>query len=159
MKTMPFFFLTLLFCLSGFAVQAQRAGSEEAAILDFWKKTWEAYDAGDLDKMWAAYTDEAGEISPDGTLTVGKANLKAEYEAMLKMLDEKPKFTYENPSVRILSPEFALVTWSSNADFKIGGQQVGGQTTGVAFLRKIKGAWKIEFDALAPVMQMPGTGN
>ncbi len=159
MKTMQFFFLTLLFFLSGFGVQAQKAGSEEAAIIDFWKKTWDAYQAGDLEKMWAAYTDEAGEIGPDGSLTVGKANLKASYDAMMKMVDEKPTFTYENPSVRILSPEFALMTWNSSADFKINGQQVGGKTTGVAFLRKINSAWKIEFDALAPVMQMPGTGN
>jgi uncharacterized protein (TIGR02246 family) len=112
--------------------------------------------------MWAAYTDEAAEISPDGHLTQGKKALREGWDAFMKMVDTRPKFTYETPSVRILSPEFAILTWTSTADIKIQGQQIGGKTTGVAFVRKIKGRWMIELDALIPVMEMPapaGGGN
>ena len=164
-KTMKNIFFTTLF-LSVFTLFAQTANAQtaadEAAIKTMWKETWEAYDAGNLEKMWAAYTDGAAEIGPDGSLTTGKKAMREGYEAFMKMVDAPPKFTYESPAVRVLTPEFAILTWDSSADIKIGGQQVGGKTKGMALVRKIKRQWKIEFDALTPVMEMPaeaGKGN
>lgn len=105
--------------------------------------------------MWAAYTDNAAEIGPDGSLTTGKQALRENWAAFMKMADAAPKFTYENPSVRMLTADVAILTWDSIADIKIGGQQVGGPTKGMAVLRKINGQWFIEFDSLTPKMQMP----
>lgn len=158
-----FFSALFLFVCAFFAQTANaQTAADEAAIKTFWKETWQAYDAGNLEKMWASYTDNAGEIGPDGSLTVGKKALRESWEAFMKMVDTAPKFTYESPVVRMLNAEFAILTWDSSADIKIGGQQVGGKTKGMALLRKIKGQWLVEFDTLTPVMQMPtetGKGN
>ena len=136
------------------AVQAQTA-SDAAAISAFWEEIWTAYQSGDTEKMWSSYTEDAAEISPDGHLTSGKKNLRESWDAFMKMVDQKPEFTFANPSVRMLTAEFAILTWNSEADIKIGGQQVGGKALGMALVRKIKGRWMIEFDSLTPVMEMP----
>ena len=60
-----------------------------------------------------------------------------------------------NPLVRLRSDGLALIVWDSEADIKIGGQQIGGQTKGVAIVHKINGVWKVEFDSLTPIMPMP----
>lgn len=152
---------TLLTCCA-FALftptsHAQTA-AEEAAVKSFWNETWATFDAGNVEGMWAAYTDDAAEIGPDGTLTTGKKALRESWDMFMKMADAPPTFKYENPSVRILTPDIALVTWDSEADIKIGGQQLGGKSKGMAVLHKIKGSWKIELDTLTPIMEMP-SGN
>ena len=160
MKTISIFCLTLFCCfftLSLDAQKAQRANPDEEAIKKFWNEIWEAYQAGDTEKMWAAYTDEAGEIDPSGTLVVGKENLRASWDAFMEMVDEAPTFTYENPVVRMLTKDVAIITWDSSADIKMGGQQLGGKTKGIAVVRNIKGNWFIEFDSLTPVLPMPGS--
>ncbi|HMQ60307.1 MAG TPA: SgcJ/EcaC family oxidoreductase [Flavilitoribacter sp.] len=159
MKTIKFCTLTFAFALIAFAAQAQRAGSEEAAIKNLWNSIYQAFETGNNEAMWAAYTDNAGEIGPDGSLTIGKEKLKASWEAFMKMVDEAPKFTLEEPTVRILTPDVAILTWQSSADIKVGGQQFGGKSVGMAVVRKIKGNWMVEFDSMTPVMEMPGTGN
>lgn len=135
-----------------------QSNPDVTAIHTMWKNTWDAYQAGDTEKMWAAYTDDAAELGPDGNITFGKKALRESWEAFMKMADKAPTFTYGNPLVRILTSDIALIVWDSEADIQIGGQQVGGKTKGMAVLRKIKGVWKIEFDSLTPVMPMPG-GN
>ena len=157
-----FFFKCLAICACIFFTQtanAQSAG-DEAAVKAFWKNVWDAYDAGDTEKMWAAYTEDAAEISPDGHLTQGKKALRENWDMFMKMVDAPPKFSYENPAVRMLSSELAILTWDSNTDVKIHGQQMGGETKGMAVVRKIKGQWKVEFDSITPVMEMPApAGN
>lgn len=133
------------------------ANSNASAIHKMWKSTWDAYQAGDNKKMWAAYTNDAAEISPDGNITYGKKALMASWEAFMKMTDKAPRFTYIDPQVRILTDDTALIVWDSSADIQIGGQQVGGKTKGMAVVRKIKGQWFIEFDSLTPVIPMPET--
>ena len=158
MKNVFFSALTLLaFVLFAPHAQAQTT-SDEAAVKAFWKDVWTAYEAGNIEKMWAAYTEEAAEIGPDGSLTSGKRALRENWDAFMKMVDNAPKFTYDNPVVRMLTADIAILTWDSEADIKIGGQQVGGKTKGMAVVRKIKGQWMIEFDALTPKMEMPA-GN
>ena len=125
------------------------------AIHKMWKDTWDAYQAGDNKKMWAAYTNDAAEISPDGNITYGKKALKASWEAFMKMTDKAPSFTYGDPQVRMLTNDIALIVWDSSADIQMGGKQLGGKTKGMAVVRKIKGQWLIEFDSLTPVIPMP----
>ena len=131
------------------------ANSEAINLLKMWKSTWDAYQAGDTKKMWAAYTNDAAEISPDGNITYGKKALKASWEEFMKMTDKAPSFTYGDPQVRMLTNDIALIVWDSSADIQMGGQQVGGKTKGMAVVRKIKGQWLIEFDSLTPVIPMP----
>jgi uncharacterized protein (TIGR02246 family) len=157
----------LMFC---FQVNAQTAvgaiwtGSRSAtgeakAVHAAIAQGYDAFIAGDLEKGFAIYTDDAVEIDPGGNMTIGKKAMQEGWEAFSKMADEAPKFSYSNVQVRLLTADVALAVWDSEADIKIGGQQVGGKTKGSAVLRKIKGEWKLEFDQLTPIMPMPGAGN
>lgn len=146
------FFATFLF------VQNTSAQDNQATFESFLKKVYGAYQGGNDDAMWAFYTDAATEISPDGMVASGKQNLKASWDQFMKMVDTRPTFTYKLTSWRLITPDVALITWDSNADIKMQGQQVGGPSTCSAVLHKIKGEWKIEFDSMTPVMQMPA-GN
>jgi Ketosteroid isomerase homolog len=120
---------------------------------------YDAFSMGNDEKGWAAYTEEAAEIDPTGNITFGKKALREGWDAFMKVADEAPKFKYENVLVRMLSNDVALAVWDSEADIKVGGQQVGGKSKGMAVLRKINGAWKLEFDSITPIMQMPEAGN
>jgi uncharacterized protein (TIGR02246 family) len=116
-----------------------------------------AYDAflkGD-ESGWAIYTDDVAEINPAGVITFGKKAMLEGFNEFMKMADEAPKFSYSNVLVRMLTNDVALAVWDSEADIKIGGQQVGGKTKDMAVLRKINGAWKIEFDSMTPEIGMP----
>lgn len=133
--------------------------SEAAAILSGWESIYQAYNSGDSEKGFAFYTEDAAEITPDGRITFGKSALREGWNAFMKMLDEKPQFNYENPQVRMLSNDVALLIWDSESKLKMGGQDIGGKTKGMAVLHKINKEWKVEFDVITPVMPMPGSGN
>lgn len=131
------------------------ANAVHAAITE----AYDAFSTGNNEKGWAAYTDEAAEIGPDGSITFGKKNLRDGWDAFMKVADEAPKFKYENVQVRMLTNDVALAVWDAEADIKVGGQQLGGKTKGMAVLRKIKGGWKLEFDSITPMMPMPDAGK
>ena len=156
MKT--FIFSAFTFFAVLFFVQNASAQDNQATFETFLEKVYDAYQSGNDNAMWVFYTDDAAEISPDGMLANGKQALKAGWGEFMKMVDSKPVFTYQLTSWRLITPEVALITWNSTADIKMQGQQVGGPSTCVAMLHKINGQWKIEFDGMTPVMQMP-SGN
>lgn len=156
MKTFIFGAITFFSVL--FFVQNASAQDNQATFESFLKKAYTAFESGNNDAIWAFYTDNAAEITPDGRLTSGKQALKAGWDEFMGMVDSKPTFTYKLTSWRLLTSDVALVTWDSTADIMVKGQQLGGPSTCVAVLRKIKGEWKIEFDGMTPVMQMPA-GN
>lgn len=145
---------SVLFC-SLFFVHKAVAQDNQATFESYLQKVYDAYESGNADAMWAFYTDAASEVSPDGTLASGIKNLRAGWDMFMKMVDSKPTFTYKLTSWRLITPEVALITWDSTADIKVQGQQVGGPATCSAVLHKINGQWKIEFDGMTPVMQMP----
>ena len=156
-----FFFAALV--LSTQNLQAQAPKMENAETFKAYLKTiYTAYEKGNIEEMFSYYTQDAAEIGPDGSLTSGLAALKSSWASFEKMMDAKPKFTYNLTSSRMITPDVAIVTWDSEADIKIGGQQVGGKATAVAVLVKKGTRWMIEFDGLTPVIPMPGqptTGN
>lgn len=155
MKNILFSILALLACaIFTPSAQAQSA-ADEAAIRAFWKTTWEAFQSGNVEQMWAAYTDNALEITPDGQLASGKPAMRASWDEFMKMVDTPPSFTSENLAVRQITADVAILTWDTTADIKIGGQQVGGPTKCMGVVRKVNGKWQIEADAMTPVMQMP----
>lgn len=132
-----------------------QSAADEAAIRTFWKSTWEAFQQGNTEQMWAAYTENAQEITPDGLLASGKPSMRASWEEFMKMVDAPPAFTAENLNVRMITGDVAILTWDTTADIKIGGQQVGGPTKCMGVVRKVNGSWKIEADVMTPVLQMP----
>ena len=157
-----------LFFLAGFILlaqnlQAQAPKMENAELFKSYLKTvYDAYEKGNGGDMFNYYTADATEIGPDGSLTSGIAALKASWATFEKMMDEKPKFTYQLTSSRMITPDVAIITWDSNSDIKIGGQQIGGKATAVAVVVKKGNRWMIEFDGLTPVIPMPdaaATGN
>jgi uncharacterized protein (TIGR02246 family) len=145
-----------LLLLSFFSLNlTAQSAADEAAIKTFWRDVWNAFETGNEEAMWAAYTEAAQEIGPDGSLVSGKKAIKENWAAMMKMVDAPPTFTYQDLQVRMLNAEFAIIIWDSSADIKVQGQQVGGKTKGMALLRKIGGRWLIEFDSITPVMPPP----
>lgn len=150
--------MTLLFACNINAATAQTA-ADEAAVREFFMAAWATFNAGDIDKSLDAFTEKAGEIGPDGSLLTGKQSLRESYEAMMKMVDAKPSFSCEQLTVRFITADVAITTFDSNADIKIGGQQVGGKTKGMAVLHKINGKWLIEFDSSTPVLPPPTAGG
>lgn len=140
-------------------VGSHSSNADANAVHAFISSSYDAFSAGDDEKGWAAYTEDAAEIDPAGNITFGKKALREGWDAFMKMADEAPKFKYENVQVRMLTKDVALAVWDSEADIKIGGQQMGGKAKGMAVLHQINGQWKIELDALTPIMTMPEGGN
>lgn len=154
MKTLFF----VLCCLNACYLFGQTANNRQDHRTTFENYLGEVYGAYEKDAMsiWNYYTDESGEIYPDGSMLIGKEKLVAGFEEFQKMVDGQPTFTYQLTSWRLLTPDVALVTWDTNSDVKIQGQQVGGPARCLAVLRKVKGKWMIEFDTMTPIVQMPG---
>ncbi len=146
----------LLFISIGFLNSSIHAQSkaDDAAFKTLWKNIWTAFESGDNAKMFDYYTDQACEITPDGNMTCGKKALIENWTFFMKMLDEKPKFTYSEPTLRYLTPDVLIATWESNDDIKLKGKQIGGKTKSMAVVHKINGKWLIEFDSFTPVIQM-----
>ena len=152
--------LALGFFAATLAAQSTGTTKDEAMFKAYLKEVYDAYEKSDAQSMFSYYTENAAEIGPDGSLTAGKKALQESWATFEKIMDAKPTFTYSLTSYRYITPDVALITWDSDADIKIGGQQVGGKATAMAVLRKEKGRWLIEFDSLTPVMAAPpATGN
>jgi uncharacterized protein (TIGR02246 family) len=159
MKNILFSILALLF-VSLFTSNANaQTAADETAVKTFWKQVWKAYEVGNVDEVMKIYADNATSITPDGRLQSGKAAMKEDWEAFTKMTDAPPKFTYEEPSIRVITADVAIVNYFTQADIKIGGQQVGGKMLGIAILHKVNGKWIVEADSMTPVMEMPETGK
>ena len=140
-------------------VGSRSINAQANEVHSFITACYDAFSAGADDKGWAAYSDDATEIDPMGNVTFGKKALREGWDAFMKMADEKPNFKYENVQVRMLTNDVALAVWDSEADIKVGGQQLGGKAKGMAVLRKVNGKWQIEFDSITPVIPMPEAGK
>ena len=159
MKNILFSILALLF-VSLFTSNANaQTAADEATVKTFWKQVWKAYESGNIDEVMKVYTDNACSVTPDGRLQSGKSAMKEDWEAFTKMTDAPPKFTYEEPSIRVITADAAIVTYSTQADIKIGGQQVGGKMLGMAILHKVNGKWMVEADSMTPVIEIPEAGK
>lgn len=134
--------------------QAQTTADATSAKI-FWKEVWQAYQTGNIDNVVKVYTDQSTSITPDGRLQTGTAAMKTDWENFVKMTDEMPKFSYEEPTIRLITPDVAVVNYTTEADIKIGGQQVGGKMLGMSVLHKINGKWMVESDSMTPVLPMP----
>ncbi len=129
--------------------------SDETAIKAMLKDCFQAFAEGDNERGFSYYADNAWEISPDGSLAMGKQTIRAGYDAFMKMIEGKPKFTFNNVEVRFIKSDVAIVAMDYEADIKINGQQIGGKSKGLGVVQKVNGKWLLEADAATPVMQMP----
>ncbi len=127
----------------------------KASVEKFLADVYTAYDKMNYKLLKSYYDRQAGEISPDGSMIQGLKHLEVSWKAFDAMVDERPKFSYQLTSSRMVSPEIAVVTWNSDADIKVKGQQVGGPTIGMAVLKKKNDSWIILFDSMTPVMPAP----
>lgn len=154
MKSVKLFFAALLMTSLFSTVHAQNPNTK-AEVIQMFNEVADAFTNGNDAKGWSYYSETATEIGPDGSFTSGKQALKASWDGFMKMVDSKPTFSYTNPAVQVLTPNVAVITFDSEADIKIKGQQVGGKTKGIAVVHKINGKWYIEADAIVPIMSMP----
>lgn len=121
---------------------------------NFLKAVYTAYENKDYKALKNYYSRVAGEIGPDGSMIQGMKYLEPSWKAFDAMLDEKPTFTYKLTSSRMINSEIGIITWDSEADIMMKGQQIGGKATGLAVLKKRNDSWLIEFDVLTPVIPM-----
>lgn len=124
----------------------------KASVETFLKDVYTAYEKMNYKLLKSYYDRQAGEINPDGSMVQGLKNLEASWKAFDGMVDERPTFTYQLTSSRMVSEDIAVVTWDSEANIKIKGQQVGGETIGMAVLKKKNNSWIILFDSMTPVV-------
>ena len=97
----------------------------------------------------------SGEIDPTGTMIQGIKSLEANWKAMDAMFDERPTFKYQLTSSRMVTNDVAIITWNSEDNVVIKGQQLGGNIIGMAVLKKKNDSWTIEFDTITRVMEAP----
>ena len=146
-------------CTNGLNAQAKPAKlpmENKASFEAFLKEVYTAYEKQDYKALKNnLYSRMAGEINPDGSMVQGMKSLEASWKAFDAMVDERPSFTYQLTSSRMITPEVGIITWTGDADIKVKGQQVGGKTNGVAVLKKKNNSWVVEFDALVPIIPMP----
>ncbi|MBL7813546.1 MAG: SgcJ/EcaC family oxidoreductase [Saprospiraceae bacterium] len=145
---------TVLF-LSLFCSLNAQSSTDEAAIKKLFSDVTSAFNEGDYKKGFTYYTNNAFEIGPDGSLISGKKALTDSWSEFMKMSDTKPVFTYSNPSLQWVTADVAVLSFDSEADIKIQGQQVGGKTKGIAVCHKVNGKWLIEADAVVPITTPP----
>lgn len=111
---------------------------------------YDALNARDYEKSWAAYTEEAACIEPNGQIIVGKPALKKALADLVKYA-EYEEVAIRGVQVRLLGPEVAIATLEAETSVKINGEQVGGKIRVSSMLRKMNGAWKIEFEQVTPL--------
>ena len=72
------FFHLLACCALALFTQTSYAqtAKDEADLKGYWKDVWESYESGNTEAMWAAYTEDAAEIGPDGSYVQGKKALR-----------------------------------------------------------------------------------
>jgi ketosteroid isomerase-like protein len=152
--------LCTVFSISATAVSAQGKPAKlpmenKASVEKFLKEVYDAFEKKDYKALKNLYDGRAGEISPDGSLTMGIKNLDAAWKAFHAMIDEKPSFSYQLTSSRMVDNDIAVITWNEEDDIKIKGKQIGGKMIGMAVLKKRNDSWQIQFDCLTPVTAMP----
>ena len=141
--------------IAGLVSAHAQTKSDEAAIKTMLNDCFQAFAAFENDKGFSYYADNAWEISPDGSLAMGKQTIRAGYDAFMKMIEGKPKFTFNNVVVRFIKSDLAIVAMDYESDIKINGQQIGGKSKGLGIVQKVNGKWLLEANSATPVMQMP----
>jgi hypothetical protein len=128
----------------------------KAAFENYLRDVYTAYEKMDYKALKNNYYGRmAGEINPDGAMVQGIKALEPAWKAFDAMLDERPTFKYQLTSSRMITPEVAIITWNSEDDIMIKGQQVGGKIIGMAVLKKKNNSWTIEFDTITRVVPPP----
>lgn len=151
-----FAFSTSTTSLSAQGKPAKLPMENKPSFEKFLKEVYDAYEKKDYKALKNNYYGgRAGEIGPDGVMIQGVKNLDASWKAFDAMVDEKPTFTYQLTSSRMVDNDIAVITWNSDSNIKVKGQQVGGKAIGMAVLKKKNESWIIEFDVLTPVMAIP----
>lgn len=142
--------------LTGQGKPAKLPMENKPSFEKYLKEVYDAYERMDYKALKNNYYGRlAGEIDPSGMMIQGVKNLEASWKAFDAMLDERPKFTYQLTSSRMITNDVAIITWNSDADIMVKGQQMGGKAIGMAVLKKKNESWVIEFDVLTPVLPMP----
>ncbi|MCC6725063.1 MAG: SgcJ/EcaC family oxidoreductase [Saprospiraceae bacterium] len=150
------FFSTILFIfVSIFASNLAAQNDNQASFETYLKKVYTAYETEPINAVDKFYTENASEIGPDGSLTIGRKALGESWKQLQGMMDAKPQFTYQLTSWRLIKPDLALITWDSHDKFFMFGQTMEKDNTCAALLRKEKGQWLIEYDHLTPKVPFP----
>lgn len=133
--------------------------TEVTAIQQKMAGLFQALNAGDMDKANAFYSDKATILMTSGSIIFNKNTVIETWKSQIKMLDELPKFSYDNLQVRLLGRDVALVVYQVEVGFKYQGNTTSNSATATDVLQKSNGQWLIELEQMTPVTQPPTTGN
>ena len=160
-----FFFKALALCsfvLLSQAVQAQAISAEDQKGIDAcYNDFMAAFEKMDAAAIEALLTENAEQITPDGNITRGRANVVANIKGYMEFLKSQPKPDKQETKNlgmqnRYLAPDLVLSTYTEENTLTFGNQTKVEKTTTAVLLKKSKGKWLAELITLTPVVTMPG---
>ncbi|MFN0173920.1 MAG: YybH family protein [Saprospiraceae bacterium] len=163
-------FLFNLFAFCVFALLAQTLQAQtisaadqkgiEACYTDFMS----AFEKMDASGIEALLTEDAEQITPEGNLTRGRANVVANIKGYMEFLKSQPKpDKYETKNLgtqnRYLAPDVILSTYTEENTINFGNQTKVEKITTAVVLKKSNGKWLADLITLTPVVPMPDMGK
>ena len=127
------------------------ANAKIAAVQQTMADLFGQLNAGDMDKASTFYTSQSALLSIDGSISFDKNATMEGWKAQLKMLDELPKFSYENLKVRMLGTDVALVVYEVELRYKYQGNVTVSKAIATDVLHKTDGKWLIELEQMTPI--------
>lgn len=163
-----FMFNLLAFCAFAMLAQTLQAQTISAAdqkgIEACYSGFMAAFEKMDVSGIEALLTENAEQITPDGSITRGRANVVANIKGYMEFLKSQPKpDKYETKNLgwqnRYLAPDVILATYTEENTLSFGNQTKVEKTTNAVVLKKSNGKWLADLIALTPVVTMPEMGK
>jgi ketosteroid isomerase-like protein len=163
-------FFFKLFTLSVFVIFTQNLQAQTISAAD--QKGIEAcYNAFqsvftkmDVTGIEAWLTEQAVQITPDGKITRGRANVVANMAGYLEYLKSQPKpekmevknINWQNHYV---APDVILATYTEETTLQLSGQNRVEKMTQAIVLKKSNGVWQADLITLIPMVKTPEMGK
>jgi len=146
-------------------LQAQTiSDADQKGIMACYNEFSAAFGKMDMAGIEALLTENADQITPDGSITRGRtsvvANMKG-YMEFLKGLPKPDKFETKllGMQSRYLAPGSILTTYTEEKSISFGSQTKVEKTTTAVVLKKMNDKWLVDLIALTPVVSNPEIGK
>ena len=151
-----FFFQTL---------QAQSiSDADQKGIMACYNAFSAAFGKMDVAGIEAQLTENADQITPDGSITRGRTNVVANMKAYMEFLKGLPKPDKLDTKLigmqsRYLAPGLILTTYVEERSVSFGSQTKVEKTSTAVVLKKMSDKWVVDLIALTPVVPGPEMGK
>ncbi len=163
-------FLFNLFAFCAFALLSQTlqaqtiSAADQKGIEACYNGFMSAFEKMDVTGIEALLTENAEQITPEGNITRGRANVVANMKGYMEFLKSQPKpDKFETKNLgwqnRYLAPDVILATYTEENTLSFGSQTKVEKTTTAVVLKKSNGKWLADLITLTPVVTMPEMGK